>query len=118
MLLHNSDFINYMMETNFKLHYWSNKLLQYSVNIIGDSAERKDTTVSEIPDSMFCSYSANFKLMAIKHAEVTSNCDGHGSSVLHNTIYNADENRTTNEWNKFNPKSILWVQAGEFQWHE
>jgi len=46
---------------------------------------------------MFCSYNANFKLTAIKHVEGTSNRDGHGSSVLHNTMYNADENRTTNE---------------------
>jgi len=72
-------------------------LLQYSVNIIGDCVERNDTTGSKIPDSMFGSYNANFKLMTIKHAEGTSNCHGHGSSVLHNTTYNADENRTTNE---------------------
>jgi hypothetical protein len=64
---------------------------------------------------MFCSYNANFKLTAIKHAEGTSNCDWHGSSVLHNTMHNADENRTTKERDKFNPKSILWVQAGKFQ---
>jgi hypothetical protein len=46
---------------------------------------------------MFCSYNAIFKLRAIKHVEGTSNCDGHGSSVLRNTMFNADENRTTNE---------------------
>jgi hypothetical protein len=92
MLLYNSDFITDIMETHFKLHYWSNKLLQYSVNITGDCVERNDTTASKIPDPMFCSYNANFKLTAINHAEGTSNCDGHWSSVLHN----ADENRTTN----------------------
>lgn len=97
MLLYNSDFITDLMETHFKLHYWSNKLLQYSVNIIGDCVERNDTTAPKIPDSMFGSYNANFKLTTIKHAEGTSNCDGHGSSVLHNTTHNADENRTTNE---------------------
>jgi hypothetical protein len=109
MLLYNSDFITDMMEAHFKLHYSSNKLLQYSVNIIGDCVEKNDITASKIPGSMFCSYNANFKLTAIKHAEGTSNCDGHESSVLHNS----DENRTTNELNS-TQKAFCGSKEGNF----
>jgi hypothetical protein len=41
--------------------------------------------------SMFCSYNANLKLTAIKHAEGTSNCDGHGSSTQQENFYDMND---------------------------
>jgi hypothetical protein len=49
-------------------------LLECSLNISGDDAERRCTTASIVPETVCCSYSADFKLMA----EATNNkeyCD-------------------------------------------
>lgn len=53
----------------------------YSVKIIGDHLERKDTTTSKIPISMCCSYKADFKLMAIKLVKKPTNALWHGNSM-------------------------------------
>jgi hypothetical protein len=39
-----------------------------------DCVERKGAVASQIPESMYWSYDANFKLMVIKHVEETNNC--------------------------------------------
>jgi predicted double-glycine peptidase len=44
--------------------------LNYSANITGDQAERKE--VSTAPKSVYCSYNANFILMVIKHTKETN----------------------------------------------
>jgi len=38
----------------------------YSVKIIGDHLERKDTTASKLSQSMCCNYKADFKLLLTK----------------------------------------------------
>jgi len=40
-------------------------MLNYSVKIMGNHAERKRTTACEIPKAVLCSWNANFKIMLI-----------------------------------------------------
>jgi len=43
--------------------------LKYYVEIMCDHSEREAAAASEIPESFHCSYSAKFKLMAVKCEE-------------------------------------------------
>lgn len=53
----------------FKSHHSSETMVMYSVKIIGDHLERKDTTASKIPQSMCCNYRADFKLIVTKRLD-------------------------------------------------
>jgi hypothetical protein len=52
----------------------------YSVKIIGDHLERKDTTASKIPQSMCCNYKADFKLIVTKCLDENDTLH-HGNSM-------------------------------------
>jgi hypothetical protein len=84
---------------------------------MGDHFERKGAMASQIPKSVRWSFYANFKLMVIKHAEEANNCTmawkfGHGTECM-----TLEKTKSTIKRSKFNPKSISWAQAWEFQCH-
>jgi hypothetical protein len=80
---------------------------------MGDRFERTGAMASEIPKSVRWSYNANFKLMAIKRGR---NQLRHGTEIrCRETECTTLEKTRTIKRSKFNPKSILWAQAWEFQ---
>jgi transposase-like protein len=82
---------------------------------MGDRFGRKGAMASQIPKSMRWSYDVNFKFMVIKHAEETNNC----ATALKFGVAESNVRRWRKKLkrSKFNPKSILWAQAWEFQCH-
>jgi len=46
-LFYNSDFISDLLTAHFMSDYWCEKLLEYSIKIMGDHAEGKGTTESK-----------------------------------------------------------------------
>ena len=77
--------------------------LENSVKITHDHVQRKIWIAFTIPQSLQCSYDANFKSMVRNpnHQSVTK--------------VNVETKTTIIKGNKFNLKSILWAQLKEFQ---
>lgn len=80
-----------MPTAQFKSHNCSETLLMYSVKIIDDHLERKDTTASKIPQSMYCNYKADFKLLVTKCLE-ENNTPRHGNSMSQNRMLEKTKN--------------------------
>ena len=79
-----------MPTAQFKSHHCSKTLLMYSVKIMGDHLEKKDTTATKIPQSMCCNYKADFKLIVTQCLE--ENTLRNGNSMSQNRMLQKTKN--------------------------
>jgi hypothetical protein len=79
---------------HFKLEYRCETMsLKCFVKIMHDHGERKVATASEIPESLHCSYSTNFKLIVIKLKEEPTITQQQQNPVLHKRKCHVGEKR-------------------------
>jgi hypothetical protein len=81
---------------------------------MGDDVGGRGTTAFQIPNSLCCSYSANFKLMVTCRRSQRL-C--HSTGMPCSCISLEKMERAIVERKKFSLKSDWWVQAGESEWH-